>query len=185
MTVVAFDGKKLVSDSQVSLGTTAAPGAFKKIYEPDEGEYWECYGTKVLAFGVSGDGKAIGYIRDKLCEGITHRTRFDDVEELGFGTLLILEDGLCYRWQVGKRHGRPQNADLTLLLPPCTVGSGHAYALGVLSIGKDIETAVKCAIKLDKYSGGDLQVWELPPKPAIKSQRPVIQHQPVAETPAA
>jgi hypothetical protein len=187
MTTVAWNGKKLVTDSQVSLGTTANPGPVKKIFEPEEGEYWECYGTKVVAFGISGDGKAIGFMRDRLREGISHRTRFDDIEEVSFGALVITEDGNCYRWQTNKRNGRPQHQDLLQLMPPCTVGSGHAYALGVMWIGKDIETAVKAAIKLDKWSGGDLQIWELPPKPDVKSVRPVAptaQTQ-VAETPAA
>lgn len=174
MTTIVWDGKKLVSDSQATGGIIITPGGLKKIFEPEEGEYWEVQGTKVLAVGISGDGKAIEAVKEKLRTGVTHKTKIDDLDEVAFGVLIIAEDGQCYRWQMNKRQGRPTHLDLLPLIPPAAVGSGQTYALAVLSIGKSPETAVRSAIRHDKYSGGELQIWEAPPKPATKSVRPVV-----------
>lgn len=174
MTTIAWDGNKLVSDSQGTAGVIIQPSNFKKIYEPGEGEYWDVLGIRVIAAGISGDGKAIEIIKEKLRTGIDHKTRVDELDEIAFGALLITEEGQCYRWQMNKRQGRPIHMDLLQLLPPAAAGSGQTFALSVLSIGKNAETAVRVACRHDKYSGGDLQIWELPPKPAVKSTRPVV-----------
>jgi hypothetical protein len=174
MTSIAFDGKKLVSDSQATAGMIIQPGGLRKIHEPEEGEYWDVQGHRVLAAGISGDGKSIEVVKEKLRTGVTHKTKIDDIDEIGFAALLITEAGQCYRWQVNKRQGRPLHTDLLHLLPPAAAGSGQTYVLGVLSIGKSAEAAIRAAIRLDKYSGGDLQIWEVPPTPAIKSTRPVV-----------
>jgi len=174
MTTICFDGQKLVSDSQATGGAMVIPGGVKKIFEPEEGEYWDVQGNRVIAFGVSGDGKAIESVRDKLRSGVTHTTKIDDLDEVAFGVLLITEDGQCYHWQTHKRQGRPVHHDLLLLGPHAAVGSGKTYALAVLSIGKNAEAAVRAACRLDKYSGGELQIFEVPPKPAVKSVRPVV-----------
>lgn len=174
MTTIAWDGSKLVSDSQATGGIIIQPGGFKKIFEPEEGEYWDVLGHRVLAVGVSGDGKAIEAVKEKLRTGVTHKTKIEDIDEIAFGALIITEDGQCWRWQINKRQGRPMHNDLLHLLPPAAAGSGQTYALGVLSIGKSAELAVRIAVRHDKYSGGDLQIWTLPPKPATKSIRPVV-----------
>jgi hypothetical protein len=174
MTSIAWDGKKLVSDSQGTAGVQIQPSGFKKIYEPGEGEYWEVMGQRVLAVGVSGDGKAVESVMEKLRTGVNHKTKIEDIDEIAFGALIITEDSTCYRWQMNKRQGRPTHMDLLQLMPPAAVGSGQAYAIGILSIGKSAEVAIRGAIRLDKYSGGELQIWEAPPKPATKSVRPVV-----------
>jgi hypothetical protein len=174
MTTICWDGKKLVSDSQVTAGMQISPGGLRKIYTPEEGEYWDVNGHRVLAAGISGDGKSIEYVREHLRVGVTYKTRIEDVDELNFSALLIAEDGNCYRWGMTKRQGRPLMTDIVPLMPPTAVGSGQTFALAVMSIGKPAEAAVRAAIRHDKWSGGDLQIWEVPPKPATKSVRPVV-----------
>ena len=184
MTIVCTDGKELVSDSQVSMGDMAHPSAFKKIYTPEENEYWEVYGVKVIAFGLAGDAEAAIYIREKLSEGVTHRTRFEH-DDLAFGCIVIDENGTCYEWfsVTNAKNGRNTNR-LLPLLPPLAIGSGRDYAYAVLSIGKDAKTAVKAAIKLDNCSGGELQIFKIPPKPETPSVRPKALEVPVVEKPA-
>lgn len=183
MTIIAFDGKELVSDSQMTLGDTICQAPFRKIYTPEEDQYWELNGVKVIAFGLAGDALAIEYVKEKLQEGINHRTRFDDQENLAFHSLLINEKGELWTWKVVKSKERSRDRhELLPMLPPVAIGSGTDFALGVMAIGKGARLGVKAACRLDVGCGGNLQIFEIPPVPAVLSKRPPKQE---AEQPAA
>jgi len=182
MTTVVWDGKELVSDSQITSMDTAELAPFRKIHTPEEDEYWEVKGVKVLAFGLAGDAMAIDYIREKLNAGINFRTKFDDAHDLVFRAVLINEKGEAFLWTVikNKERNRERN-ELLPMLPPIAIGSGREFALGVMATPKgDARAAVKAAIRLDVGSGGNLQYFLFPGVPDTLSVRPP---KPVEETP--
>ena len=176
MTTICYDGRELVSDSQATVGDAIGIAPFRKIHQPEEGEYWEIYGTKVLAFGLTGDAGSIEYIKDKLSEGIDHRTRFSHEDgDLIFRAIVINENADAFLWRVVKTKERDRNkTELLPMLPPVAIGSGQSFAQGVLAIGKSAKQAVKTAMRLCPYTGGALQIFEIPPKPETKSVRPTV-----------
>lgn len=173
MTIIAFDGKELVSDSQMTLGDTVCLSPFRKIYTPEDDQYWEINGVKVIAFGLAGDALAIDYVKEKLQEGISHKTRFEDQDNIAFHALVINEKGELWTWKVVKTKERNRDRhELLPMLPPVAIGSGTDFALGVMAIGKGARLGVKSACKLDVGCGGNLQIFEVPPVPAVLSKRP-------------
>jgi len=173
MTTICYDGKMLASDSQISRGLTKWPGAFPKIYYPDpEKEYWEVNGVKALAFAVSGDATAVDYIREALAKGINFRTRVEH-EDLDFETIIVDENGTSYMWTVfANKDKRGEQHHLLPMVPPIAGGSGGRFALAVMIVKKSAEEAVKAAMKIDMGSGGEVQVFHVPPKPEVPSVRP-------------
>ena len=173
MTTVCYDGQHMVSDSQSTFGQMSSLTPFKKIHEPEEGDYWEVNGVKVIVFGISGNAMAVENLKEKLRENLTYKTRFNE-EEMQFSTIIVDENGRTYRWNCNKTRTRPMEIlELLPTLPPVAVGSGYQFAMGILAIGKDAKSAVKTAIRLDPHSGGELQIWEFPGKPDKPSVRPV------------
>ena len=174
MTCIAFDGKELVSDSRMTLGDMASPSPFKKIYTPEEGEYWEVNGIRAIAFGVAGDAMAVHYLREKLREGITYKTKVEN-DDLMSHTIIIDENRTAWIWRFAEVK-RPEISKYELLpvLPPVAVGSGEPYAYAVMTIGKNARAAVETAMRLDINSGGDLQIFKVPPKPETPSVRPKV-----------
>jgi hypothetical protein len=188
MTTVAYDGKFLVSDSRITAGSTVSLSPFQKIYTPEPGDYWEVNGVKVLAFGVSGNATTAEYIKEKLREGINFKTKFEE-KDMIFGSIIIDENGNAYKWAVTKIRKRDEDRwEFLPMLPPIAIGSGQAFAMGIFAIGKNAKVAVKTACRLDKYSGGDLQIFQFPGKPVVPSVRPnppaVEQPQPEPEAQA-
>jgi len=173
MTTIVWDGKELVSDSQVTTMDTAQLAPFRKIHTPEEHEFWSINGIKVVAFALAGEASAIDYVKEKLQKDITYKTRFDDNNQIMFHAIVIDEKGQSFVWRVSKdKHQNRERTALLPMLPPIAMGSGTDFALGVLSIGRDARTAVKAAIKLDVGSGGALQIFEFPGVPEVLSVRP-------------
>lgn len=171
MTTIAYDGKVLVSDSQLHHGETAQPAPFRKIHIPEEDEYWEINGTKVVAFGLVGNPYTLDFIKDKLREGVDYKTKFEVPGNEEFEAIIIDENGLSHMWVVINSKNELVSSVIPML-PPLAIGSGDQFAIAVMSIGKPAHTAVKAAMKLDIHTGGNLQIFEVPPKPEAKSVRP-------------
>lgn len=171
MTTIAFDGKMLVSDSQLHHGDIKQPAPFRKIHTPEEEEYWELNKTKVIALGLVGNPHTLNFIKEKLQEGVDYKTKFEVPGDEEFEAILIDENGLSHLWIVLNRKGEMISM-VTPMLPPLAIGSGDQFAVAVMSIGKPAHAAVKAAIRLDVNSGGNLQSFEVPPKPETKSVRP-------------
>lgn len=174
MTTIVWDGKTLASDSQMTNGNLIALSNFQKIYIPDpEKEYWEANGKRVVAFGIAGDAKAVDYIKHELHQGITFRTQVECEDDLMFTAILVTEDHLAYSWVVDtNKEKRNTWSELIPHSGPIAKGSGGRFALAIVSIGKDAKAAVKATIKLDAYSGGDIQEFIPEPIPAVPSVRP-------------
>lgn len=181
MTTIAWDLKELVTDGRQTLRDMILPTSVNKICLPEEDEYWEVAGVKCLAFSLAGMFVGAEYVKDLLRAGITYKTKFPEDVEMLYNAIFILEDHTAWIQTVTPSKGRT----VTYTVPafgPMAMGSGEAYAYSLLSIGKSAQAAVKHAMKLDIYSGGELSVFTLPPKPEVPSKRPEV---PAAEQPAA
>lgn len=184
MTTICWDGKTLVSDSQMTSGNMIHPAAFKKIHVPDDAtEYWEANGVKVIAFGLAGQAKAVEFIKEYLRKGVDYKSRVEHSDELDFEVLLITEKHNCFLWSVyANKEKRGEEQFLLPLDPPVATGSGKRFALSILSIGKSSEAALKATMKLDAFTGGEPVIFTPPPIPAVPSVRP--EHLKVQQEPA-
>jgi hypothetical protein len=178
MTIVCYDGKKMIADSLAATGDMKLPGAFQKIYHPLDDEYWEINKTKVIAFGFSGALPAIPYIRELLSQGVTYRTIIKPDIDVVFEALCVLETGDAYVLSTEPTRAKGPSAHEFVMVPvpvPVAVGSGGVFAYAAMG-PKDknqAEKGVEAAKRLCPFCGGDNVVWELPPPPEVPSKRPV------------
>lgn len=179
MTIIVYDGKKMIGDGLVVAGDMKLPGDSKKIFTPEGDEYWEINGTKVIAFGIAGLFAAVPYVKELLQKGITHRTIIRPEFDLGFEALCVLETGDAYVLSTEPNRAKGPGAHEFIFLPfppPIAIGSGAPYAFAVMG-PKDknqAEKGVEAAKRLCTYCGGENTVWELPPAPEVKSVRPLL-----------
>jgi len=179
MTIVCYDGKRMVADTLASTGDLKIPGAFQKIHHPGPDEYWEINGTKVIAFGHSGSLGAIPYVRELLTQGITYKTIIKPEIDLVFEVLCVLETGDAYILSTEPTRAKGPGAHEFIVLPvpvPTAVGSGAPYAFAAMG-PKDknqAEKGVEAAKRLCPFCGGDNVIWELPAPPETPSRRPEL-----------
>jgi len=180
MTIVVYDGKKMIADSLATMHEEIKmPGAIKKIIEPETDEYWEINGVKVLAFGFSGMLAAVPYVRELLQQGISYRSVIKPEHDLYFEVLCILETGDCYVLNAFKdRDKEPGHHNLLVhpITPPAAVGCGSVFALAVMGPKEknQAEKGVEAAIRMSPYCGGEVFTWTLPPVPEVPSKRPFL-----------
>lgn len=134
MTTIAWDGKILAADSQMS-SSFIDPLRISKIRRVDD-----------LIFGLAGGAGMMDAFTDFL-KGNEDRSRFDRVLKnfsaivIGRGKVLFYCDDLepieC---------GTPQ-----------AIGSGEQFAMGAMFAGATAEQAVLIAIKLDTGSGAPVE----------------------------
>jgi hypothetical protein len=174
MTTVAVTDKQLATDSQATRAMTAMPSNFQKIFTPEEDkEYWEVNGVKIIAFGLCGNYHAADFIKHYLAKGIDYRSRVEHEDELDFEALIIDENHNIFTWSVyANKEKRGEDQFLVRVQPPIAAGSGFKFALAVMCNGRTAEKAVQVAIKLDPFSGGEVQVFDFPAKPEVPSVRP-------------
>lgn len=179
MTIVVYDGKKMISDSLATTENMKLPGIFQKIYHPALDEYWEINGTKVIAFGFSGGLPAIPYVRELLSQGVTFRTIIKPDIDVIFEAVCVLETGDAYVLSTEPTRSKGPGAHEFVMIPvpvPVAVGSGSVFAYAAMG-PKDknqAERGVEAAKRLCPFCGGDNVVWELPPAPAVPSTRPLL-----------
>lgn len=179
MTIVVYDGKKMIADTLAATENMKLPGDFQKIYHPADDEYWEINNTKVIAFGFSGVLSAVPYIRDLLNQGVTYRTLIKPDIDLIFEVLCVVETGEAYVLSTEPTRAKGPGAHEFVMIPvpvPTAVGSGAVFAYAAMG-PKDknqAEKGIEAAKRLCPFCGGGNVVWELPPPPAVKSQRPAL-----------
>lgn len=176
MTTLAFCNGVLAADSQSTQDETVGLGEAKKIFTPNEDEYWDIQGIKVLAFALCGNAQDLAYVKEELSVGVTHRTRIQGPEVLDFLIMAVTEDGTCWYWGINRNPRRQHNYDVVVLEPlpgSGTGGSGQTIAKAVLSVTGCAVKAIEVASKLDLYTGGPIQTWTYPGKPEVMSKRPV------------
>ena len=179
MTIVVYDGKKMIADTLAATENMKLPGDFQKIYHPADDEYWEINNTKVIAFGFSGVLSAVPYIRDLLNQGVTYRTLIKPDIDLIFEVLCVVETGEAYVLSTEPTRAKGPGAHEFVMIPvpvPTAVGSGAVFAYAAMG-PKDknqAEKGIEAAKRLCPFCGGGNVVWELPPPPAVKSVRPSL-----------
>lgn len=173
MSVAAFDGKLLVTDSAITTDGQISPSEFRKIYTPDEGEYWEICGVKAIAFALIAVPVVYPQFRKLLQEGMDHSSDamvFDNT----FDAIVIGENGVAYQVMMSESV-KPDKRSVLNIIPATgylAIGPGDQFATAVMSIGKSARAAVKAAINLCIECHGNLQSFEVPPKPETPSKRP-------------
>lgn len=162
MTTVAFDGKKLVSDSLGTVGTRRRQGSAKKIYVAPEGVEWTLLGRKVLAFGFGGNGGAAPWIEQALTHGVKVEQPIT-AKDLSFQVIAVTDTGEAFHWVVVRSpKGNEDQHSIVPITGPIAVGSGATIAETAMLLGKGAKGAVKAAMRLDVHTGGDLQVYKVP-----------------------
>lgn len=144
MTTVAWDGRTLAADRQITYGNTRAAG--RKLY--DCGNY---------VYAASGSAFEAELIAAWLRNGArpTSRVRLEDEEGHRCGIVIRKADGLAFVAQgrvvvlVGHRPA------------PIACGSGCDFALAAMAMGESAVQAVRFAERFDVYTGLGVDRWTL------------------------
>lgn len=154
MTTIAWDGKTIASDSQETTGDTITNFYAMKIFEasPDKCIYQE----EVYGYGLAGDSGAHLVIAEKLRENINHQTVFPS--EMRVSGIFIV--GLHRAFVLIKEQGET-TANIYVAGSNEAIGSGRDIARTAMTLGYDAVEAIKTAIKLDVYTGGDIQQYTI------------------------
>lgn len=155
MTTIAWDGKTLAADSQATAGNIISSTGMKKIKTPGEDEIWRVRGDKILAVAASGDVCATLELVDALKVGLQSNTKMR--KGLAFTAMAIR--GKDKGFEIFKAAGEEEIA-IYELDEWRSFGSGSAFALSALKMGKTAKEAVEHAISLDLYSGGEVHTFE-------------------------
>lgn len=137
MTTIVADKKRMLSDSRVSTN-------HNRIYEAPK---LHRKGDAII--GCAGDNDAI----ETFLKWFGSKKKRPQFKPDSFDALVLTPEGLYVYDETCSR-------DL-VLGGFHAIGSGGDAALGALFMGADLETAVKIACKVDKYSGEPIQVMEL------------------------
>lgn len=137
MTTIAFDGVSICADTLVSSDGVRM-GHAEKIIK-----------TKNGVVACSGDMATCAKIVDWIGKGASKKRLPALTSDEDFNVLWI--DKKKRAWHIE-----------TSLVPfracvPCAEGSGSDFALAAMTAGMNARKAVELAIKLDCYSGGEIQ----------------------------
>lgn len=159
MTTIAYADGILASDSQATSGSSVIQTSFQKIFTPAEGKRWSIYGKRILAIAVCGEAAGIYELQAQLEKGIMFETK--GKQDAWTSCIAVADDKSFF---VLDGYGDRKNALFNLFpaMAKFAMGSGGDAANAYLAIGKKAVDAVKQAIKLDVYSGGEVQTWEFP-----------------------
>lgn len=142
MTTIAFDGKSLCSDSLLSVGDMRL-GSVQKVFK-------EVVEGRVVLYAGSGNHANWHAAMNWLVDREGDCPVFDSDSDNDF--TLIEVTGPFTAFYYG-----PSMRLTPAPLPYVVAGSGEAYALAALTLGKTAREAVELAIKLDCSSGGEIQ----------------------------
>lgn len=161
MTTIAFDGKVLAADGQLTRGSNICNLNTQKLFICPSDEEWWITGERIVAFGVSGDitGQLALLETVRLRPGYKGLTQSSQLPaKMDFTFLRLLASGKAIVG--GKRED-----DVTLwwseATPPLATGSGYEYALGAMKMGASAVRAIEIASECDIYTGGEISTYEL------------------------
>lgn len=152
MTTIAFDGRTLASDGQVSGGYISSY-KYKKIFSKN--------GWLIGAAGrLSECAMFIEWFEKWLHaqEGREQGIKVDPVEPFDreeFTALVISPERECMVFESGR--------DMFEVEAPFAIGSGSPFAIAAMKAGAGAKKAVEVAIDLDPYSGGEVFCEEVLP----------------------
>lgn len=151
MTVIAWDGITLASDSQSTNSDAVSSLSEQKIFTPHDGD-WLINGERILAIGTAGDCGIEEQLFSLLPGNVTWKTEF--TTEPDFSAIAITDKGRA--WLINKDEGKV-HASIWLRKESVAIGSGHMIARTAMRCGKSAIEAVNIAIEMDVYSGGAVQ----------------------------
>lgn len=164
MTTIAYCGNKLASDSQATMGNRKVLGSTQKLFIPHTSESWKVQGSDVQVIGFAGSAQFIPWAIEQLTKGLFYndlpKAGGNLAKQGGFQVLIVTKDKEVFCWEYNDPHRENgyYNA-LHIETGPTAIGSGSAYAAGLLSIGGNAVDAVAAAIKNDIKTSGDIQVY--------------------------
>lgn len=138
MTTIAFDGKLLAADTQITGNDCFVAGYGNKIHKLSDGSY--------IAF--AGSMNAMPAIIDYFETG-----KEPENKDVQFECLHIDSTGIAHDYYNNMQKG--------FAVIPWVGGSGAQIALSALHCGKNAYQAVELACKLDIRTGGDIQSVEI------------------------
>lgn len=147
MTTIAWDGKTVAADTQLSYGYTLAPGKHIKYYEIGDGTFLLGSGlvseiadwAEYMKERAQGERPKVPRLKESTLWVLTGRGKNKRVEEVLRGDRYV--------------HVMPINA-------PWAIGSGGEFALGAMGAGATAEEAVKIASKFDPFTNNKVTVLE-------------------------
>lgn len=166
MTVVAYDGREMVSDSLMSGGNLRL-GSVQKVYKLKSGA--------LMGTAGGADSREVLETFD-LVENPSQFPSLDDLRKLksDFQGILVLPDRTVYFVDIWCDEFDPAiwSASIIQTDSKCaTAGSGGEIALTVLQTGGTALDAVKAAIKLDIFCGGPIQRMSLETPVKVKKTK--------------
>ena len=154
MTTVAWDGRTLAADRQVTYGNTRAAG--RKLFDCAEYIY--------AASGTAFEAELIArWLRDGARP--SSRVRLEDDEGHRCGIVVQKADGRAFVAQgrtvvlVGHREA------------PLACGSGCDFALAAMAMGKSAVQAVRFAERFDIYTGLGVDLWRFRERRRVQPER--------------
>lgn len=148
MTTIAYDGRYLSIDSQLTAGGRKMVGTKLLKATNDDGE-------KLVIAGC-GTWREIKLFVEWL-DGGSEEPTWDEFE-----ALVAYPDGRVHHYQT-------VSEPLDVTGEPTTLGSGADYAMGALLSGKTAPEAVLVATQADLYSGGKVKTHDTRPEKTKKS----------------
>jgi hypothetical protein len=146
MTLLAWDGRYVAADSQITCGTIRTSGTVEKISK---------IGSTVYAF----TGTAA--LREPMIEWVEKGADPDERPLFGDGdkgcTLVVWRDGKCFQYNLDTPYPFECKA-------PDAWGVGMSYALAAMDCGKTAVEAVEKAIQREVYLGGPVLWVDLKPE---------------------
>ena len=142
MTVIAWDGKTLATDSRETSGGTVTTDNNVKIKTIDV----HYLGERLLAIGFSGKSSACTVLLENLSFPLEKGLEMSALI-IGEHHLYELECGSIYPTQYNKKEHR-------------AIGSGWVLAFSGMMLGLTAEESVKHAIKYNISCGGTVRKWE-------------------------
>lgn len=134
-TTIAYDGKHIAADSQITQGTT------------------KFFGNKLIQIGTDVVG-CCGLCSDIEKFKSWYKDRRQPKPDLtSFSALVLLPSGRCYRYD--------EELDRTEVLAPYAIGTGKEAALGALKAGVCAKRAIEIAREVDLYTGGDVSYYPM------------------------
>jgi ATP-dependent protease HslVU (ClpYQ) peptidase subunit len=142
MTICAYDGKTLATDSQYTAGTTKSYG--QKLFVIEKG-----------VIGLAGVCSGFELFVDWIKKGANPDKYPLYLRENNVEALLIKGKG-----KNRKVFHYENNTPYPLQFkPPFAIGIGQSFALAAMACGKDAVEAVEIAIQFDSTCGGDIQTF--------------------------
>lgn len=151
MTSIAYDGYDLAADGRITCGNLIKTETANKIVDMSD---YNFRGDKCTYFVGSGSCEELAILRNTIYTPECYSTLHNPLENIE--AYLFTEGGIYHH------EGRVWVIEDS---PQFGAGSGKDYVLSALLLGLNAKNAIKHACKLDKGSGGKIQIVSINRRP--------------------